>query len=426
MKNLFSLFVMLLCANTVAAQTTFEDFCSDLNKSGGVYYSYPTPANVCTQTPEGFKPFYISHYGRHGSRYLLSRSNYEYPLEILERAEKNGCLTSVGERVLGHVRKISADADMRFGDLTGIGVEQHRGIAERMYRNYPGVFVNGRNVSARTTMVHRCAMSMAAFCDKLKELSPKLNFEFEMSERNMEYLNFSSQKSRQFSNTKTGPWVEEYRKFEEAHVNGNRLCSVLFDDSEFVRCVVNPSRIMKSLYQIAVDMQDCSPEINLLELFTPQELFDLWQCGNLNFYLRHANSAQGKGIVVADEIPLLENIVSSADSAIANPEIAATLRFGHDTVVVPLLAALQIEDFDVSVSNPEEVYRHWTDFKASPMAANIQIVFYKNKKGEVLCKFLHNEHEVHVPVETDSWPYYEWQKVRSFCKKRIETLKQDI
>lgn len=105
---------------------------------------------------------------------------------------------------------------------------------------------------------------------------------------------------------------------------------------------------------------------------------------------------------------------SSADSAIKNRSIAATLRFGHDGNVIPLLALLQVENFDVSVAGPAEVYKHWCDFKASPMAANIQIVFFENKKGDILVKFLHNEKEVHVAVKTDMWPYYHWNDVREY------------
>lgn len=116
---------------------------------------------------------------------------------------------------------------------------------------------------------------------------------------------------------------------------------------------------------------------------------------------------------------LVENIIESADAAIKDRSIAATLRFGHDGNVIPLLALLQIENFDVAVAGPSEVYKHWCDFKATPMASNVQIVFFENKKGDVLMKFLHNEKEVHIPVETDIWPYYHWNEVRDYYQKRL-------
>ena len=40
----------------------------------GVYLPYPEAVGPAPGTPEGYEPFYISHYGRHGSRYLLCDS----------------------------------------------------------------------------------------------------------------------------------------------------------------------------------------------------------------------------------------------------------------------------------------------------------------------------------------------------------------
>ena len=68
----------------------------------------------------------------------------------------------------------------------------------------------------------------------------------------------------------------------------------------------------------------------------------------------------------------------------------------------------------MSVSRPEDVSRVWSDFKAVPMAANVQLVFLSNGQGHVLVKVLHNEREVHIPVATDQWPYYDWERVRDY------------
>ena len=41
-------------------------------------------------------------------------------------------------------------------------------------------------------------------------------------------------------------------------------------------------------------------------------------------------------------------------------------------------------------------------------------MFYGKKGAPVLVKVLLNEHEATLPVETDKFPYYEWNKVREF------------
>lgn len=406
----------------VNAQTTFEEISADLNKAGGVYLAYPTVETKQTPAPKGYKPFYVSHYGRHGSRYLLSDRDYQWILQLMEKAETVNGLTPLGHDVLKRLNMVWEEAQGRAGDLTPLGVRQHQGIAERMSKNFPEVFRGKRHVSARSTVVYRCAMSMVAFGDRLKQLNPQLDMSYEMSEKYMSYLNYHSARSNAFTHGKKGPWVEEYRKFEEAQVHPDRLVSSLFSNADFIRCEVNPSELMWGLYWIAVDMQDMETPVSFFDLFTAKEMFDLWQCVNYRFYMGNANPLASNGIVMANAKSLVENILESADAAIKDRSIAATLRFGHDGNVIPLLALLQIENFDVAVAGPAEVYKHWCDFKATPMASNVQIVFFENKAGDILVKFMHNENEVHVPVKTDQWPFYHWNDVKEYYQKRLSTL----
>lgn len=406
----------------VKAQTTFEEISADLNKAGGVYLAYPTVETKQTPAPKGYKPFYVSHYGRHGSRYLLGDRDYQWIIQLMEKAETVNGLTPLGHDVLKRLNMVWEEAQGRAGDLTPLGVRQHQGIAERMSKNFPEVFRGKRHVSARSTVVYRCAMSMVAFGDRLKQLNPQLDMSYEMSEKYMSYLNYHSARSNAFTHGKKGPWVEEYRKFEEAQVHPDRLVSTLFSNADFIRCEVNPSELMWGLYWIAVDMQDMETPVSFFDLFTAKEMFDLWQCVNYRFYMGNANPLASNGIVMANAKSLVENILESADAAIKDRSIAATLRFGHDGNVIPLLALLQIENFDAAVAGPAEVYKHWCDFKATPMASNVQIVFFENKAGDILVKFMHNENEVHVPVKTDQWPFYHWNDVKEYYQKRLSTL----
>ena len=177
---------------------------------------------------------------------------------------------------------------------------------------------------------------------------------------------------------------------------------------------------MWGLYWVASDAQDTENQISFYDIFQPEELFDLWQCINYRFYVSDANHADGRGLVTANAKPLLRNILDSANEAIREGNIAATLRFGHDGNVIPLLALLQIEHFNVSVNRPEGLYKVWCDFKAVPMAGNIQLIFFRKVKGspdDILVKVLHNEQEVHIPVATDIFPYYRWSDVEQFYRE---------
>ena len=160
----------------------------------------------------------------------------------------------------------------------------------------------------------------------------------------------------------------------------------------------------------------------IYDIFEKQELFDLWQCINYRFYVGNANHADGNGIVVANAKALLKNILDSAEEAINDKKTAATLRFGHDGNVIPLAAILDLNDCNVAVSRPEEVYKVWSDFKIVPMAGNIQIIFYKKDKGaddDILVKFLLNEEEAKIPVEPYSFPFYKWSEVKRFLQTKL-------
>lgn len=397
------------------AQTSHEEIYADLNKAGGVYYAYPVSQSLNTAPPKGYEPFYISHFGRHGSRYLITDNYYEWVLKLMRHAHDANALTEKGEDVLDRMEQVWMEAEARGGDLSPLGYRQHRGIAERMYAAYPQVFKGNGKISARSTMVMRCAMSMDAFCERLKELNPKLQITHEASNLYMRYLNYHSPESNLF-NGPEGPWAEEARKFEEANTSGDRLVSSIFSDKLFVTRNVNPHKFMWGMFWYAVGMQDIETKVSFYDLFEKEELFNLWQSFNYRMYVRCGNCANNHGLMVANARPLLRNIIESADEAISKGDVAATLRFGHDTNLIPLSALLQLKDCDYAESDPYETYKHFADFKISPMAGNIQFVFFRSKKNadDVIVKIMLNERETSIPVKTDIAPFYHWKDVRAF------------
>ena len=70
----------------------------------------------------------------------------------------------------------------------------------------------------------------------------------------------------------------------------------------------------------------------------------------------------------------------------------------------------------VSVETIPNIYKYISIDKIIPMAANIQMVFYrKNGSDDILVKFMLNENETTVPdVKTDCPPYYHWSDLRVF------------
>ncbi|MDE5957150.1 MAG: histidine phosphatase family protein, partial [Muribaculaceae bacterium] len=337
LNHLLPLLLIGGTALSLPAQSTKEETLSDLNRTGGVYYAYPVTESHNTPAPKGYEPFYVSHYGRHGSRYLISDSDYRSVADKLHEADRAGALTPLGRDVMQRVDSVMVETSLRGGDLSPLGVRQHRDIAERMYRAYPQVFRDGTDISARSTLVVRCVLSMDAFCERLKELNPKLDITRESSQRYMGYLCHHSDESNAWRDDPRN-FKEEYRKFEQSHTNPGRLVASIFSDPKFVARNVNPHDFMWGLYWIASGMQDIETELDFYDLFTADELYDLYQCFNYRFYASDGNYAPAEGLLINNAAPLLQNIIDSADAAIAAGKPTATLRFGHDGNVIPLVA----------------------------------------------------------------------------------------
>ena len=405
------------------AQSSKEETLADLNRTGGVYYAYPVTESRNTPAPKGYQPFYVSHYGRHGSRYLISDNDYKSVADKLHEADRAGALTPLGRDVMQRVDSVIKETLLRGGDLSPLGVRQHRDIAERMYRAYPQVFADDAEMSARSTLVVRCVLSMDAFCERLKELNPRLDITRESSQRYMDYLCHHSDESNAWRDDPNN-FKEEYRKFEESHTNPDRLMATLFSDPKYVARCVNPHDMMWGLYWIASGMQDIETDIDFYDIFTPDELYDLYQCFNYRFYAGDGNYLPSDGLIIYNAAPLLENIITSADEAIASGKPGATLRFGHDGNVIPLVALMHMEDCDIAVEDPEKFDSAFSVWKIAPMACNVQLIFFRDPKHpekDVLVKLMLNEEEKRIPVDTDIFPFYRWDDVKRYYRTEVLT-----
>ena len=150
------------------------------------YYAYPDLSlPALSGAPEGYKAFYINHYGRHGSRWLLSENNYHLAVATLGKADSAGVLTAQGKAALAIFKDVEAASQKRLGELSDIGAEQHQRIATRMIENFPEVFAGDARVDARSTVVIRCILSMQNAVTTLKALNPRLRITTDASAKAM-------------------------------------------------------------------------------------------------------------------------------------------------------------------------------------------------------------------------------------------------
>ena len=167
MKKIVSIIILFFFFLEYNGQISKEEILSDINTTGGVYYAYPTSNIELSKVPKDYTPFYISHYGRHGSRWLISENDFLSVLKVLRSASDNQALTENGINTLKKLEKIWKLAEGHNGDLTELGAKQQEEISRRMIKNNFQAFEGKSFVTAKSTVVPRCIISMAYFTKEL-------------------------------------------------------------------------------------------------------------------------------------------------------------------------------------------------------------------------------------------------------------------
>ena len=426
------------CAMAVQAQkapvfetSAKEDIMANRFLAGSNYLDYDRqlPTKALTPTPKGYEPYYMSHYGRHGSRWLISDGNYSRPIATLETAKEMGKLTAKGEEVLETLKAIYKTSTKRLGDLTTVGERQHHGIGKRMTQNFPEIFKKKDvMIDARSTVVTRCILSMIAECEELAAANPTARIHNDVSESLQYYLNQPWEGIVKEMGRNTGD--KEDRDYSIKWTHPERLMKVLFNDQEFVYNNISAGALMRQLFHVACNMQSHDTDLELFSLFTDEEIYDQWRQKNIGWYLDYGPSPVSGGKMPFSQLNLLKNIIETADTV---TKTQATLRFGHEVCVMPLACLLELDNCGMAVDNLDELDKYWRNYRIFPMGCNIQLIFYRPlpfklkgkgkglpKPGPVLVKALLNEREAYLPIETNQWPYYNWQDLREYYLKKIE------
>ena len=409
------------------SRRAFNRISTNRNISASNYCIYPDTVFQQTPPPEGKHPFYISHYGRHGSRYLNKRIGYDVPYQMLAKADSAGKLTPLGQHVLQQLQEIIDDSEGRWGDLSELGKQQNKKIACRMMDRYPEVFEGKAMIDAKSTTVSRCVLSMGAALQAMMARNPKLQIRMDASKSDMWYMNHQDKHLR---DSMTTPATDKaFDLFCERREHNPRLMSLLFNDSVYVKEQIDEITLNYYLLKTALIQQNTSmgSKIDFLDLFTYEDIHQFWQKENAWWYFNYGPSLLNGGKEPYTQRYLLRKMIEEADSCIQLRKPGAQLRFGHETVILPLTCLLEINHFGYQTYDLEELEeKGWWACMVFPMASNIQFVFYRSDytDKDILIKILLNEREAQLPVESDMQPYYRWKDVRQYYLDKIDAYEK--
>ncbi len=400
----------------------------NLKKFAGSVYAYEAPTEPLTPAPKGFKPVYLTHFGRHGSRYLDNASNYDRPYNILKEADDAGALTDFGKDVLRRVEIIRAEADQRAGDLTQKGMQQHRDIARRMVENYPELFTNDKVIMARSTTSHRVLVSEYSALMQILRMRPKIKFDYDSSNHDEPWM-YTEDKGVSAHKRKINAAVQE---FNQRHTHPERLMKALFKDPGYIRTTGGRDQsvsLYSSLYDLASYVQGSDPGVELNDVFTYDEWYDLFLMNNMRWYSQAGYSPLTDNVIPYGHCATLQNFIDLADEALAGNGVSVMLRYGHEVTLMSFFSLLDLNGSGYSTDDLESVADHWVAYDLACMGGNVQWVFFRDKKGNVIVKFLMNEVEATLPESVPFYkdakgkefkPYYRWEDVRKFYQDKID------
>ena len=424
MKRITTIALLLLVAIGAAAQDFWKvdpgmeaALRADLTLSGTNHHPYIHGDLRDTPPPAGYKPFYISHYARHGSRHSWGDTYYVLILDVLQKADSLGILAPAGREALEQTREVVAAWDGMDGRLSQRGVREHSEIGHRMVHRFPQVFRGAPKIRSISSTVQRRIVSMNAMSTVIAADRPRVQWTLDTGERFMDYISHTGTKV---------PACREIQKPYKAHIwdapcDSTQLLRTMFTDAAVARTLI-PSldRFHKALFRTATISGCWDIEDRILKSLPFEYVYRFCSYEQHDIMARYGHCAEiGQARFSPDDL-LGRDFVRKADEAVAGGEYAVDLRFGHDYPMLYLCAWLGVEGPGSRLS-VDEVDAKWHGWDMLCMGSNLQAIFYRNRKGHVLVKFLYQEQERALRgIESYSGPYYEWDKLRA----RIEGYKR--
>ena len=431
MKRLFSILLLVAGAlGTCFAQNWKEVIERDPARLAGTYYVYDADAlPALTPAPAGYKPIYISHFGRHGARYCTSE--YDPMHEWLTKAHKARILTEKGERF--HTEYEAFYQKVRYckGNLTEVGKKQHRNIAIHMFERFPEVFSGPTHVVAASTESPRVIQSMWSCLSGLQSRDDEIDFDADASARFAPWLQpvLSSNpyyvKERTRVNSATRKKLDDYTS---RTLPAKEIMLRLFTDLDAASAVLktSPETFVKSLHSIVSGTRCLDEDQGIFDwLVSEEEMRLMWKVVSAAYFSSSGNLEDSGSMLVDYAAFTTEQVIECADADMASGDTQLRLRFGHDASLMPFITFLDMNGVGRSTSSFEESLEIFPNYYV-PMGCSAQLIFYRNQANRILVKALLNEEEATLPFKAVEGPYYDWQDFKDYYASRIAASKERV
>ena len=388
---------------------------------------YPETVPAAPKAPRGYVPVYVSHYGRHGSRYLPSAGSYLELEKVLSRAAGDGMLTELGEDIWKRYSAVLPLLRNREGELTPLGAKQQRQIADRMVSNFPRLFKSGSLVEANSTNFERTMLSMLNFEQALLQREPGLRIHSDASRSEMGRIhqhvieNPRATPEDVIWKGKQAPWRPGFDRYCESVLNWKPFCSSLLKNADYISGIIDPVMFERIYFEVAQNLLSCPvDDCGMFRAFSPEELQNLGKLQNYSFYAEKARWPGGnqRGCFLSESV--LGDILERVPEDMADG-VKVRLRFGHDGCMMAMFAMMKLEGWDAVLEDPAEAWKVW-DTSRVPMASNFQMVLFAPRRSaaspaeeDMLVMLMLNEEPLNLNLQPVADHFYRWSDFVSYC-----------
>lgn len=411
-RFLISIVCQLSLLTLVAADPTATNYpAADCQ---GSLKPYPMPEKSFVY-PDSLTPVYISHVGRHGSRYPAGSAHSVALQKALQRADSAKTITPLGRKLAALTAYVIDTSRNRWGALDSLGMAEQRGIASRMFMNFPEPFRSG-SVYAMSSYSPRSMMSMFSFVHQLDRLNNSIEVITSTGRQNSKQMRPFDVSDDYKEFRSSDGWKKVYDDYVAQTVPVTAIERVLGKGYPYGD--TDPKELAMVEYYVLAGMGAMGVEINALDYFTSAEYNALWSTFNLRQYLQRVASTVST--VPADIASyLVLDIIARTDGFISGSNPATVdLRFGHAETLMPLLSLLRLPGCYYLTNYFDTVAMNWRDFYVVPMAANLQMILFKSAKGDHYVMFSLNEHPVTL-IPNDTRTVIPWGEARDYMTRCV-------
>ena len=369
--------------------------------------------------PDSLRPVYSCYVARHGARYLSGPQKLKPVVDALQAARNAGTLSDEGDAFFTLIDHIREANNGNWGDLSPLGYKEERRLGERLFDILTPLGGNNPEVTAVSSYVPRCVMTMYLLTNSLLRCNDRITVSTDEGRRFDRLLCCFSADSAYADYRKNGNWKPVYERFVKNNVSpapARRLFTST-DLSEYELQVLT-----LDIYEVlkANRAADLTPPST--RWMSEQEYYNCWRASNLQHYLRN-NITLLSDLAGRATLPLLDELITKIDHAadMDYPNPVLDTYFGHAETLLPLLSLMQLPGCYMLTDNFDTLEREWKIEEITPLGGNLMILLSRGPSGLTYVSLQLNGRDIR-PIKGKP-DIVAWSDLREFWLKCAESLR---